>query len=306
MNATAKSFEQPSSVRSDVYTRVTDRIIADLERGVRTWMKPWEAKNMEGRISLPLRHCGTPYRGINVLLLWGEAVANGFTSNKWMTYRQAVELGGHVRKGEHGALVVYANKITRSEQDESGADVEREIPFMKGYTVFNVEQIEGLPEGYAGAPEAPKEKMTLIEEAESFFTASGATFRHGGNRAFYAPSHDVIQLPSPEAFRDAESYAATKAHELTHWTAHSSRMDRTLGKRFGDEAYAAEELVAELGSAFLCSALGITPEQREDHAAYIGHWLKVLRSDKRAIFTASAHAQRAVDYLHALQPKAAE
>lgn len=296
------SFTETKPPRQDVFTRVTAKIIADLEQGVRTWMKPWSGGNTEGRITLPLRHCGTPYRGINILLLWGEAMEKGYASAKWMTYRQATELGGQVRKGEHGSLVVYADRFTKTEADENGQDIEREIPFMKGYTVFNVEQIDGLPESYHDRPAASLPKMQLIAEAESFFAATGAVFRHGGNMALYAPGPDVIQLPIPEAFRDSESYAATKAHELTHWTKHKSRLDRDFGrKQFGDEGYAREELVAELGAAFLCSYLSITPEVREDHAAYVGHWLKVLKDDRRAIFQAAAHAQRAVDYLHGLQ-----
>lgn len=172
---------------------------------------------------------------------------------------------------------------------------------MKAYTVFNVEQIEGLPAQYQPTPAPDVAPLPLIEDAEAFFTGTGAVFRHGGNQAFYAPAADFIQLPPPEAFRDAESYAATKAHELTHWTGHKDRMAREFGKRFGDKAYAFEELVAELGSAFLCADLGVTPETREDHASYLAHWLDVLKSDKRAIFTAAAHAQRAADYLHSLQ-----
>lgn len=303
MNAIAKSVS--TSIRQDVYSRVTAKIVADLDRGVRTWLKPWEASNTSGRITLPLRHNGVPYRGINILLLWGEAVACGYASNKWMTYRQAQELGAHVRKGEHGSLVVYADRITKTEQNEKGEDVERDIPFMKGYTVFNVDQIEGLPEDYYVRPAPAGEKLQLIEEAERFFTATGALIRHGGNKAYYAPGPDVIQLPVPESFKDAESYAAIKAHELTHWTRHESRLNRDFGRKcFGDEGYSREELVAELGAAFLCATLGITLEPREDHAAYIGSWLKVLQGDKRAIFAAAAHAQRAVDYLHALQPTA--
>jgi antirestriction protein ArdC len=301
-----KSSNAVSTERQDVYSRVTAKVIADLEAGVRPWMKPWSGGNAEGRIVLPVRHCGTPYRGINILLLWGEAMLKGYAAPKWMTYRQSAELGAHVRKGEHGSLVVYADRFTRTEQNDKGEDIEREIPFMKGYTVFNVEQIDGLPESYYAKPVLNREKVQLIEEAESFFAATGAAFRHGGNMAFYAPGPDVIQLPIPEAFKDAESYAATKAHELTHWTKHKSRLDRDFGRKaFGDEGYAREELVAELGAAFLCSALEITPEVREDHAAYLGHWLKVLKDDRRAIFQAAAHAQRAGDYLHGLQNRSA-
>lgn len=298
---TKTNNQQP---RTDVYTRVTDRIVADLEKGVRTWMKPWNSDHALARLpSLPLRHCGTPYRGVNVLLLWGEMVEKGYENPLWMTYKQAEALGANVRKGEHGSLVVYADTFSKTEADEKGEETERSIPFMKGYTVFNVAQIEGLPDYYYH-PTAPRDHgrtVELIEEAEEFFANTGATFRHGGNRAFYAPSADFIQLPPVEAFRDAEAYTATKAHELVHWTGNEARIAREFGKRFGDKAYAFEELVAELGAAFLCADLAITPEVREDHAAYLGHWLDVLKDDKRAIFTAAAHAQRALDFLHGLQ-----
>jgi antirestriction protein ArdC len=174
---------------------------------------------------------------------------------------------------------------------------------MKGYTVFNIEQIEGLPAHYYAKIEPRGEPLKLIEAAEAFFAATGATFRHGGDSAYYAPGPDYIQLPPPEAFKDAESVAAVKGHETIHWSGHPSRLARVLGKRFGDDAYAAEELIAELGAAFLCAGLGITPEPRADHASYLAHWLNILKADKRAIFTAAAQAQRAVDFLHSLQPK---
>jgi len=293
--------------RKDVYTRVTDRIISDLEQGVRTWLKPWNAEHAAGRISQPLRHNGTPYRGINILLLWGEACAKGYAAPIWMTYKQAQELGGQVRKGEHGSLVVYANTITRTEKNDAGEDIEHEIPFMKGYTVFNIEQVDGLPAHYYAQPANPLPLAERIENADRFMTNTGATIHHGGNQAYYAPARDAIQLPPFEAFKDKESYYATALHELTHWTKHEKRLDRDFGRqKFGDAGYAREELVAELGAAFLCAALGITPEIREDHAAYLGHWLKVLKEDKRAIFSAAAHAQRAADYLDGLQQKEEE
>lgn len=294
-----------TAARTDIYARVTDRIISDLERGVRPWLRPWNASHTAGGITIPRRHNGTPYRGINILLLWGEMMDKGYASDTWMTFRQALELKAHVRKGEHGSTVVYADRVTKTETNEKGEDVEQEIPFLKAYTVFNVEQIEGLPASYHVQPERTGEPLPLIARAEAFFAATGATIRHGGSRAYYAPGPDVIQLPPSEAFRDAESYAATKAHELTHWTGHPSRLARILGKRFGDDAYAAEELIAELGAAFLCADLGITPEPREDHAAYLDHWLRVLRTDKRAIFAAAAYAQRAVDHLRGGSKEAA-
>jgi antirestriction protein ArdC len=294
-----------TQTRKDVYTRVTDRIIADLEKGVRPWVKPWNAQHAAGRIIRPLRHNGQPYSGINILMLWTASVAEGFVAPIWMTYRQATELGAHVRKGEKGNLVVYANSITRTEESGEGEQVEREIHFMKGYTVFNVEQIEGLPQHYYAKPE-PKfsNAPDRIAHAEAFFAATGADIRQRGGQACYVQGGDYIQIPPIEAFRDAEGYYATLAHESVHWTKHPSRLERDLGrKQFGDEGYAREELVAELGAAFLSADLEITPEVREDHASYIGHWLKVLKDDKRAIFSAAAHAQRASDYLHELQPR---
>ena len=263
---------------------------------------PWAVSHAAGRITLPLRHNGVAYGGINVLMLWGAAVASGYVSPFWMTFKQALALQACVRKGEKGSLVVYANKITRTEQTETGEELEREIPFLKGYTVFNVEQIDGLPDHYYAKPEPRFDPISRIEHAESFFHATGAEIRHGGGRAYYTITHDYVQMPPFEAFRDAEGYYATLAHECGHWTRHPSRLDRDFGrKRFGDEGYAMEELVAELGAAFLCATLELTPEPREEHAAYIENWLTVLRGDKRAIFQAAAHAQRAADYLQKLQ-----
>ena len=293
---------RPASARADVYSSVTSRIVADLEKGVRSWQKPWDAEHPAGSITRPLRHSGIPYRGMNVLLLWGEALAQGYNAPIWMTYKQAAELGAHVRRGERGSLVVFADRFTTTETDDAGQAIEREIPFMKGYTVFNVEQIEGLPAHYYAKAE-PREPIARIEQAEAFFAATGAAITHGGNRAYYSPGLDQVRMPPRDSFRDAESYCAVLSHELTHWTSHPSRCARELGKRFGDSAYAAEELIAEMGSAFLCADLGLTPEVREDHAQYLGHWLGILQADKRAIFTAAAQAQRAADFLHGLQPR---
>jgi len=290
-----------SNEKQDVYTRITSKIVADLEQGVRTWMKPWNAGNTAGRIMRPLRHNGVPYSGINILMLWAEAVSQGFASPSWMTFKQATELNAHVRKGEKGSLVVYANSITRTEEDDKGEETEHEIHYMKGYTVFNVEQIEGLPEQYYVKPEITTTPVERIAHAESFFAATKADIRYRGDRAFYSNDGDYIQMPVIEAFRDAESFYATLSHEAAHWTKHPARLDRSFGRKaWGDEGYAREELVAELASAFLCADLGITPEVRDDHASYIAEWLKVLKNDKRAIFSAAAHAQKAVDYLHGL------
>lgn len=297
---TRKTNDAP---RADIYERVTARIVESLEAGTRPWLKPWSSPTDDRLPALPLRANGTPYRGVNILLLWGAAIDGGYRSNVWMTYKQAEEKGAHVRKGERGSLVVYADRYTKHETDDRGEETEREIAFLKGYTVFNVEQIEGLPAELTTPPAPIDDNRTpeLIEEAEAFIARTGATVRHGGGRAFYSTASDHIQMPPPQAFKDAESYTATKAHELVHWTGHPSRNAREFGKRFGDRAYAFEELVAELGAAFLCADLGITPEPREDHASYLAHWLKVLKEDKRAIFTAASHAQKAADFLHGLQ-----
>ena len=293
-----------STNRQDIYTRITDQIITALEQGIKPWTQPWNAAHAAGPVSRPLRHNGQPYAGINVLTLWASSMERHFAAPIWMTFKQARELGGNVRKGEKGSPVVYANTLTRTERDETtGEEIDQTIPFMKGYTVFNIEQIDGLPEHYYAPSNAEPNPDERIAGADAFFADAGADIRHGGSSAYYSPPQDYIQMPVFANFLDAESYYATLAHECTHWTRHKTRLDRDFGReKFGDAGYAKEELVAELGAAFLCADLKITLEDREDHAAYIGSWLKVLKDDKRAIFAAAAHAQRAADYLHGLQP----
>ena len=293
--------------RTDVYTRVTNRIIEQLSQGVKPWLKPWNAEHAAGRITRPLRSNGEPYRGINVLMLWDAAESRGFTCPIWMTFQQALQFGGHVRKGEHSTPVVYASTFTKPETNEAGEEIDATIPFLKEYAVFNAEQCEGLPERFQQMQQQPNSNIESIERADGFFRNTGAVIQEGGNLACYIISQDVIRMPRLETFRDAESHAATTAHELCHWTKHSSRLDRDLGrKRFGDAGYAMEELVADLGAAFLCADLAITPEDREDHASYVATWLKVLQDDKRAIFSAASHASKAVDFLHSLQPNTVE
>jgi antirestriction protein ArdC len=293
-------------MKTDIYQKITDQIVCELEKGVRPWLKPWNAEHATGRITRPLRGNGIPYQGINVLMLWSAAIEKGYAAPVWMTFKQATELKANVCKGERGSLVVYADKIVHTETDTAtGEEAERAIPFMKGYTVFNVEQIDGLPEHYYAKPAPRIDTIERIDRAEGFFAGTRAIIRHGGTMAYYNVTQDFVQLPPFESFRDAESYYATLAHETTHWTRHKSRLDRDFGrKRFGDEGYAMEELVAEFASAFLSSDLDLTPELREDHASYIASWIKVLKDDKRAIFTAASHAQRAADFLHGLQKSA--
>jgi antirestriction protein ArdC len=201
-------------MRADVYQTVTDQILAELEKGVRPWQRPWNANHMDGRVVLPLRHNGVAYRGVNILSLWMAALAKGYGAPIWMTFKQAIDLGGCVRKGEKGSLVVYADSITRTETDTAtGEERESDIHFMKGYTVFNVEQIDGLPAHFYAKPEPLPETFPRIGRAECFFAASGAVIRHGGNQAYYAVGSDHVQMPPFESFRDAESYYATLAHE---------------------------------------------------------------------------------------------
>lgn len=298
-----------SATKVDLYSRVTNKIIADLEHGVRPWMKPWSGEHADGRSVRPVRHNGEPYRGVNVLLLWDAAATAGYHNPMWMTFKQAQELGAQVRKGEKGTLVVYASTFTTTQTDvDSGDDVERDIPFLKGYTVFNVEQIENLSADYNVKPvniiSTPDARIAPLEQ---FFNNTGADIRHGGNSASFSITLDVVSMPPFAAFTAPEHYYATLAHEMTHWTRHPSRLNRDLGRKaWGDEGYAKEELVAELGAAFLCADLGITPEVREDHAAYIASWLKVLKHDKRFVFSAAAHAQRAADHLHSYQKSEAD
>jgi len=297
-----------SGSRTDIYARITERIVEELEKGVRPWVQPWRAGHMKGRITRPLRHNGEPYTGMNVLLLWSEAMAQGYAAPIWMTFRQANELGAHVRKGETSTTVIYASRFTKTEIDAQGGEVDRDIPFLKAYGVFNVEQIEDLPEHYYHAPKPVEDPIERIEHADTFFANTGSDIRYGGSQAFYSPSTGHIQMPPFETFRDAASYVAILAHEHIHWTADPRRVGRDLSRYAKDRTERArEELIAEIGSSLICADLGIVPElePRPDHASYIQSWLTCLRGDKRAVFQAAAHAQRAVAYLHQLQPQAA-
>lgn len=285
--------------RQDVYERVTATIIEQLEKGVRPWCKPWSGGHVAGPIHRPLRSCGTPYRGINVVMLWVVAEMKGYTAPIWMTYRQAQALGGQVRKGEKSALVTYSGTIEKEgEGDECGGGEEgRTIRFRKGYTVFNVEQIDGLPGHYYATHDTNPNPDAPIAEAEAFFAAIGADIRHGGMEAYFAPGLDYIQMPPFERFQEAGRYYEVLAHECTHWSGHKSRLDREMPGETPKERYANEELVAEIGAAFLAAELGLAIEPREDHAAYIANWLQALRNDKRLIFKAASEAQKAADYL---------
>jgi len=286
----------------DIHAQVTDRILAQLQQGVRPWVKPWSTGGL-GPVR-PTRSTGERYRGINTLILWEAADLAGYTAPTWITFKQALEAGGHVRKGETGTTVVYASTFSRTLEDQATGDsVEAEIPFLKTYTVFNVEQCDDLPSTLTAKP-TPAPEPQRIDAAETFVANTGVSLVPGGDKAFYAPSEDVVAMPARQAFTSAEAFYSTLLHELVHWSGADTRLTRTFGQRFADTAYAREELVAELGAAFLCADLGIEGSPREDHAAYLDHWLGVLKEDKRAIFQAARFASQASDYLHGLQAPA--
>lgn len=288
---------------NDLYRSVTDRIIEELERGAAPWLKPWKT-GRRGSGLMP-RNATTSrlYRGINIPILWDAADRHGFPVHAWMTFRQASERGGRIRRGERGTTVVLVKRIDPQDEDGEPAEKAAQRPraILRTYTVFNVSQVDGLNEALS-APPRPEPLPDRLRRAQAFVSATGADIRYGFDGAWYAPSPDFIAMPAIEAFVNPESAFATVCHELGHWSGARHRLDRDLSGRFGDRRYAAEELVAELTSAFLCAGLGVEGELR--HAGYIDHWIALLRDDNRAIFTASAKASQAADYLHALQPAA--
>ncbi len=288
--------ENTATEKVDVYAKVTSQIINAIEQGVGNWRMPWHTS---GRFaSSPINATSRKaYRGINTVCLWAAAELKGYDSGEWATYQQWLERGAQVRKGEKATMVVFWKFTNGTAENQDGEEnqpaMASRLLFTRGYSVFNAAQVDG----YTPKAEPEVSMPERIERAESWFQSIGADLRHGGNRAYYAPGTDQIQMPPFAAFVENISYYSTLAHEHTHWTAKSERCDRQLGKRFGDSAYAAEELIAELGAAFVCAGLGLSTEPREDHAQYIQSWLKVLRADKRAIFTAASKAQQAADYL---------
>jgi antirestriction protein ArdC len=276
-----------------LYANITAKILARLDAGVVPWRKPWKSY---GAGNMP-RNAITnrPYSGANVVLLWIDAEAKGYATPKWLTYKQAVEAGGNVRKGEKGSQITFLGRIVK--EDDAGR--ERAIPFLKGYTVFNVDQCDGLEHLRDAAPKIvnPGVRDGL---ADAFMQSTGAVIRHGESRAYYASTGDYINLPMFEAFTGAEEYYSTAFHELTHWTGAAHRLNRTFGKRFGDATYSAEELVAELGSAFLCAEFGFDNSTLDNSAAYIEHWRKFLTEHERAFVEAAGKASRAVDFMRGL------
>lgn len=309
--------------RPSLYDAVTARIVGELEAGRVPWVQPWDAgtfapglpRNADSRRG---------YSGINILILWAEAAACGYPAQGWLTFRQALAAGGKVRKGEKGTTIFYAARFTPKGgvggggdgtygegagrlangggDGGAGEDGPRGVPFLKRFTVFNVAQCEGLP-ARCTVQDVPLPPRETIPVAEALIAASGADIRIGGNEAYYSPSGDYVALPPQQAFRAQIDYYRTALHELGHWTGHASRLGRDQTGGFATAAYGREELCAELASAFLCAALGITPTVR--HADYIGAWLSIMRADTRAIFKAASLASKAADYLLGFAPDVA-
>ncbi|PHR56318.1 MAG: antirestriction protein ArdC [Robiginitomaculum sp.] len=287
---------------TDLYQSVTDTVIAQLEAGCVPWVQPWarvgEMSGTKTPMGLPTNgHTSRQYSGINILLLWGAAIDTKRTTQTWLTYKQALELGGNVRAGESGTTVCYASTFTPKAEKERAATNGLEpqsIGFLKRYTVFNADQCEGLSDEFYKDVE-PLPDCEIIPIAENLINATGADFRIGGDKAFYMPSKDLIQVPPQPAFFKQINYYRTCFHELGHWTGHTSRLDRDQKGNKGTKLYAREELVAEMTSAFICAHLGIQPTVR--HTDYLGSWLRLLKDDKRAIFKAASQASKSANFI---------
>lgn len=295
---------RPSRSACDIHQDITDRIIAAIVANPDAKpVMPWNRSGLP--MTLPVNaHTANTYNGINIPILWCAAEERGYQSGHWATYRQWTELGAQVRKGEKSSPVIFYKEF-EVEPDAEDADDDGKRRMARWSNVFNADQVEG----YDPDPVPDRPMLDRLASVDRYVAATGALILIGGQIACYRPSADTIMMPDEQRFfaTDAhsrsENFYAVELHELIHWTGAEHRLARTFGKRFGDDAYAMEELVAELGAAFQCAQLGITHAPREDHAAYIGHWLKILKADNRAIFAAAAKASQAVAHLDALQTK---
>lgn len=277
-----------SKTKTDIYQTVTDSIIAALEAGVKPWTCPWQ--RVPGMSGLPSNFAtGIAYSGMNIMLLWCSASEQGFGDPRWMTYKQAQVVGGQVRKGEHGTTAIFYTTLEKENED---GEIDQ-IPMLKTFTVFNVEQIDGLP--LTTEAVSPAETFEPLPQAENLFRRSGARIIEKGQNAFFKLLTDEVWLPERHLFSDAANFYATGLHELVHWSGARARLNREMKGKFGSEGYAFEELIAELGSAFLMADLGIVGEVK--HESYIASWLKALKNDKRYIFKAASAASKAHRYL---------
>jgi antirestriction protein ArdC len=289
--------------RASLYDEITDKIIAELEAGRVPWVQPWGTPTAKAPLAMPQNAVTVRrYSGINVLILWGAVIERGFSGQSWLTFRQALSLGGHVRKGERGTTVVYADRFVPEDEKKRAAETGDEahaIPFLKRFTVFNTDQCDDLPAEISTV--APPPPPGMVEpQVEALIKATGIDFRIGGNRAFYIPSEDYVQVPPPAAYFEPINWHRTALHELGHASGHHSRLNRDLSGSHGSKKYAFEELIAELCAAFSCASVGIVPTVR--HADYLGSWLEVLREDSRAIVRAASQASKAADYLLSFLP----
>jgi len=292
------------AARTSLHQTITNRIIAELKSGSVPWVQPWA--NSVAPLGMPFNIVsGRKYSGINVLTLWNAAVSRGFSGQGFLTFRQARALGGAVRRGEQGTDIIYTRRVaTRDERaraEGEGREPVASVPFLRHFTVFGADQCDGLPFKFTVSTPA-LDSLLIVPAAEALIRATGADFRVGGAHAFYSPIHDFVQVPRPASFFELVDWHRTAFHELSHWTGHPSRLARNHAGAFGSEAYAREELVAELSGAFLCAELGIVPKVR--HSDYIGAWLALLREDNRAVLRAASAASRAADYILAFHPAA--
>ncbi|MEQ1698305.1 MAG: zincin-like metallopeptidase domain-containing protein [Hyphomicrobiaceae bacterium] len=310
---TDQSKPPRDSDRRDIYRTITDKIIAAIENNPGEPVMPWHRGGF--RPVIPTNAAtGNEYRGVNILSLWVTSLERGYDSGTFATYKQWASLGAQVRKGESASPIVFYREIEKTRDGGTGnpftpggaAEAET-IRMARGYWVFAVEQVDG----YAIAPELPANPIERIAAADAYVAATGAKVIVGGRQAYYRPSTDTIHMPDEARFFDTEgrtrslAFFQTLHHELAHWTSAERRLNRQLGKRFGDDAYCAEEVIAETAACFIGARLGIAPEPHPDHARYILHWLTVMKSDARAMFAAAAKAQEIVTYLDGLQPDAA-
>lgn len=301
----AHARHRSAGERTNLYEQITNQIIAELEAGRFPWVQPWASAKVG--IGMPYNAVSDRrYSGINVLTLWGAVVSRGLASHAFLTFRQAIALGGNVRRGEQGIGVIYTRRFIpkdeRHRADIEGREPTGGISFLKWFTVFSVEQCEGLP-AHICEPPPPIPEGLILPQAEALIEATGADFRIGGPSAFYSPTHDYVQVPRPDSFHDPVNWHRTAFHELGHWVGGPTRLNRDQSGVFGSVAYGKEELCAELTASFVCAALGITPTVR--HADYIGSWLSIIRGDDRAILRAASAASKAADYLLAFRPETA-
>jgi antirestriction protein ArdC len=297
---------RPAKDRSNLYEEITGKIITELEAGRLPWVQPWGSSGVRAPLGMPKNAAtGRSYSGINVLILWDAVVEHGFSTQSWLTFKQALALGGHVRKGVRGTTVVYADRFipddVRDRAQQRGEEP-RAIPFLKQFTVFNVAQCEGLPDGIAAVP-PPVDSSLILPQVEELIRTTAADIRIGGDKAYYDVAGDFIRVPPPQAFYEAINWHRTAVHELSHWSGAPNRLARDLSGTFGSKLYLQEELRAEISAAFVCAALGVVPTVR--HADYVGAWIDHLGEDSREIVRAASAASKAADYLLAFRNRLA-